>query len=78
MAYQCGNSELSKNCSNCCEQINYLMKRAVISSHLTEQALEDLEIRIILNGVNMVVSRIRVACCFTQTLRNIKESKRWR
>lgn len=55
------NSELSKNCSDCCEQINYLMKRAVISSHLMEQPLEDLEIRIILNGVDMVVSRIRVA-----------------
>lgn len=55
------NSELPKNYSNCCEQINYLMKRAVISSHLTEQALEDLEIRIIVNGVDMVGSRIRVA-----------------
>lgn len=52
------------------------MRRAVISNHSTEQALEDLEIRITLNGADMVVSRIRVAGCFTQTLRNIKESKR--
>lgn len=52
------------------------MRRAVTSNHSTEQALEDLEIRITLNGVDMVVSRIRVSYCFTQTLRNIKESKR--
>lgn len=52
------------------------MKRTVILSHRTEQALKDLEIRIVLNVICMAVSRIRVACWFTQTLRNIKGSKR--
>lgn len=37
------------------------MKRMVIPSHKTEQALKDLDIRIRLNVIYMVVSRIREA-----------------
>lgn len=52
------------------------MKRMVIPSHMmTEQVLKDLEIRIILNVVHIVVSRIRETW-FTQILRNIKGSER--
>lgn len=51
------------------------MKRIVIPSHMTEQALKDLDTRIMLNVIYTVVSRMREAW-FTQTLRNIKGSKR--
>ena len=51
------------------------MKRMVIPSHMTEQALKDLDIRTMLNVIYSVVSRMREAW-FTQTLRNIKGSKR--